>query len=840
MSFLNPAILLGLGFVSLPIIIHLLLKQKPKRLIFPALRLIQQRRKQSMRRMRLKHFWLLLLRVLVLGLIVFAIARPSLPPANYGLTRFETGVLIAVAAIAAAVYLFLRYRIRHQPLRVHQQEERQHRLRNWTTFGTLASLALLVGCPYQQRISGELIDPKPFRTVDLPVAGVMLFDSSLSMSYLQEGKTSLDRARRIARDHLETLPAGSRVAVADTSNDNPVLFQSTMLSAQNRIEGLQPTPSTLSLDRRLESALRAHRDDRSRTLSDQDNVAPDARKDRYIRRVYLFTDLAQSAWRERGSSSLLAALKDQPDVNVYLIDVGNEDPQNVAVTEIDLSRELVPVGGDLTVSATVTATGADAGEEGVDLLLKNMKNQSARVGQLQMDVDAGVPVRMPFPTLSALEQKNLQGEVRLATSDPLMFDNTRFFSAEAIPAPKVLVVGQQFDDVNEWMIALAPHDGVNVGKNRFLPVFESVSRLTELNLADYAAITMINCRRLSDDAWFQMSRYVENGGGLIIVLGDPDIESPWYNRAQAVKFLPARLDSWMPENDWRIIIKNRNHPLFWKFRQLESYGAFSILESLVRIKRFWKIEPAEQSNVLAYFSDKERSPALVERSFGKGRTVIFATDASNPEDRSAWNNLASPVGDWSWLFLPFTEQLTEYVSRLTDIQHNFEAGSTPVVPIQPSETETTYLLRDPDLKQTQWVAAPDQSTLVFDSVDALGHYELYAAGSRVPVRGFSINAPAQESDLSRLTNLQLDALLGEDRYKVSRSIDELKDDINAADLGQEVYPVLLMLVVVFFVAEHLVAGYFYGRGEPVEEPAAMPSSSQTPAATPDSNPAEPS
>src|SRR5690606_14131775 len=88
-SLLHPAILYGLGLVALPVILHLLMKQKPKKLLFPALQLIANRRKQNVSRMRLRHFWLLLLRMLVIGLLVFAIARPSVPAADYSLNLRE-------------------------------------------------------------------------------------------------------------------------------------------------------------------------------------------------------------------------------------------------------------------------------------------------------------------------------------------------------------------------------------------------------------------------------------------------------------------------------------------------------------------------------------------------------------------------------------------------------------------------------------------------------------------------------------------------------------------------------------------------------------------------------
>ena len=817
LSFLNPAILIGLGLVAVPIVIHFLLKQKPKIFVFPALRLIQQRRKQSMRRMRLKHFWLLLLRMLVLALIVLAIARPSLPPANYGLSGLEIGLLIGVLVIALGIYFSMRWQINHQQMPRFRAEEKQSKLRNYATAGTLGVLLFAVGCPYQQRISAELTDPKPFRTVDLPVAGVMLFDTSLSMSYLQEGKTSLDRAKEIAVSHLETLPVGSRVAIGDNSDENPILFQTTMLSAQSRIGSLEIDSSTIPVDRRLEGALRAQRDDKSRTLSDQGSVQEDARRDRYIRRIYLFTDLAKSAWKNRGSDLLKSSIEEQENVNVYVIDVGNEDPQNVAITDVQLSRELIPIGGDLTVTATVNATGADVQDQVVEIFLQNSRNQLAKHGKIDINVDAGIPVKQPFPTLSGLNQRSLHGEVKLAASDPLAFDNVRHFSAEVIPAPKVLVVGQTYEDAFTWMTALAPLEGIESGKNSFLPEYQPVGRLSDLEFSDYATVTLINCKELSDDVWFKLGRYVQNGGGLILVVGDDEVSPISYNRGQAQKFLPASLDTWQPINrERRMQIKQRSHPLFWKFRQLESFQPFGIIEGRVRINRFWKVDQlAENANVLAEFVDEQRHPGLIERSYGRGRTLMFLTDASNTG--RDWNNFASTLVDWWWVFVSFTRQSTEFVSRYTDIEHNFSAGETPVIPIDPPEEETRFLLREPELKQSQWSVDAGQTSVAFKDQSTLGSYDVYQPGSRVPVRGFSINAPSPESDLTRLTKLELDDLLGENQYEVARDVDELKDDINASDLGQEVYPMLIMLVVVCFVGEHLVASYFYGRGEPVTD-----------------------
>ncbi len=818
MSFLNSSILAGLAFITVPIVLHFLLKQKPKKLLFPALRLIQQRRRQSVRRLRLKHFWLLLLRMLILAIIVLAIARPSLPPANYNLSRLEIGILCVVIAFGVASYFLFLRRLKNRTLVKYQHEEKRSRLRNIATASTLLALGAFVGCPYQQRILGELKDPRPIRDIDLPVAGIMLFDTSLSMSYLQKGKTSLDRAKEIAKEHLQSLPVGSRIAIADNSSDHPILFQSTMLSAQGRLDGLDIHQVALPLDERLQYALKAQQDDRSRTLSDQSNVQTDARKDRYIRRVYLFTDLAKTAWKDRSSELLHGLIEETAGTNLYLVDVGQEDPQNVSITDIQLSRERVPVGGDLIVTATIAATGSDIPEQTVELRLQNSKNQSSKVGQVTLPIDANIPVRTDFPPLSDLKNRSLHGEIKLATNDPLAFDNVRYFSAEVIPAPRVLVVGPGLDDVNEWMIALAPEEDLNAGRNKFVPEYSTTGKLKDKQLADYTAVTLMNCREFSDDVWFQLSKYVENGGGLIIVLGanDKKIRPSSYNRARAQVFLPARLDVWKGTSNWNFSINKRNHPMFWKFRQYENYGTFSTIENLMDVYRFWSIEPAEGANILATFTDADRSPAIIERSYGRGRTVLLTTGANLPEDlRNRWSTLATL--NTSDIFLMLVEQMTEYVSRFTDIQHNYISGQIPVIPLEPKNTDRKIFLREPGLKQSRTSLNAFEPVMVLEPTKETGHYDLYEQGSRVSLRGFSVNPPSAESDLTRLTKEELDERFGEEKYEVAKDIGELKHDITTADIGQEVFPMLLMLVVVIFVGEHIVANRFYAGNEQVAD-----------------------
>lgn len=66
------------ALVGLPILLHLIMKQEPKRLPFPALRFLQQKKRINQRKMRLRHWLLLALRALLIGLFGLALYQPTL------------------------------------------------------------------------------------------------------------------------------------------------------------------------------------------------------------------------------------------------------------------------------------------------------------------------------------------------------------------------------------------------------------------------------------------------------------------------------------------------------------------------------------------------------------------------------------------------------------------------------------------------------------------------------------------------------------------------------------------------------------------------------------------
>ena len=78
LAFIAPLFLAGLLALAIPVIVHLIRRHQGKRIDFPSLMFLRQMPVRSVRRLRIRDWFLLMLRALALALIVLAFARPVL------------------------------------------------------------------------------------------------------------------------------------------------------------------------------------------------------------------------------------------------------------------------------------------------------------------------------------------------------------------------------------------------------------------------------------------------------------------------------------------------------------------------------------------------------------------------------------------------------------------------------------------------------------------------------------------------------------------------------------------------------------------------------------------
>src|SRR5438034_300578 len=86
MTFIYPALLGGLVLLGIPVLIHLIMRQKPKHLLFPAMRFLLQRHRTNQRKLQLRHLLLLSLRMLLIALVCLALARPKIFSEHFNFT----------------------------------------------------------------------------------------------------------------------------------------------------------------------------------------------------------------------------------------------------------------------------------------------------------------------------------------------------------------------------------------------------------------------------------------------------------------------------------------------------------------------------------------------------------------------------------------------------------------------------------------------------------------------------------------------------------------------------------------------------------------------------------
>ncbi|MFO8054793.1 MAG: BatA domain-containing protein [Bacteroidales bacterium] len=94
MQFLYPNMLYGLLAVSIPVIIHLLNLQRYKRVYFTQTNLIADLQKQSRRRSDLRHWLVLLMRMLAIAMLVMAFSNPFIVVDDNDISKAENFVSI--------------------------------------------------------------------------------------------------------------------------------------------------------------------------------------------------------------------------------------------------------------------------------------------------------------------------------------------------------------------------------------------------------------------------------------------------------------------------------------------------------------------------------------------------------------------------------------------------------------------------------------------------------------------------------------------------------------------------------------------------------------------------
>ncbi|MBL4885998.1 MAG: hypothetical protein JKY95_15875, partial [Planctomycetaceae bacterium] len=597
-----------------------------------------------------------------------------------------------------------------------------------------------------------------------------------------------------------------------------------------RSDALQPRDASLLLNDRVLSAIQLQSDERQKILKQGESES----SDRFLREIYIYTDRARSAWSLETASRLKEEMEQVPWLRCYILDVGVETATNFSLNNLAMSQATVIQGGLVTISAGVTNQSLQASECVAELYLGDSNGSAVKRDQVALTLEANQTGQASF-TITTDTLGVLQGEIRIAQSDPLKIDNTAAFSLMVKPRPNVLIVAEKRNEAFVWEQALAPSQLVKRGVHQYTVKVITPSRLrAELELGQTNSQTkrpdvvyLMNVSRLSEKSWNSLQNYVQSGGGLGVFLGSTRIEVDNYRNLGQADWLAALPSVHVrPPSLKKIEVVQGDHPVFSYLEKLDVLGLYSS----AAVRRYWKTELPEGASALANFSDDDRSAAVVARNYGRGRVLSVSTgvDLSGASEQRNWSDLAR----LDWIYAAWADQVTKYLQGGRNLRLNRTVGSPVVLTVSEEAQGKEALLQLPGLRQEK-ITIPFQGTLLKISssgdptsalvenrkakrnrrvaADRVGSYRiLFPAGSINPF-GFSLQLADQETDLQPLSYAELDELFGVDRWQLSRTYEELERSVILGRIGTEAYPVLIILLIIIFLGEHLAANLFYGR-----------------------------
>ncbi len=617
-----------------------------------------------------------------------------------------------------------------------------------------------------------------------PLAVAVVLDNSLRMEYVERNQTRLAAAKELAQSLVKKLPDETMIAVLDLSHATSN-FVADMSTAEARLGSIPAESNPRPLADAVQNAIELVADEQDRRQE-----------------VFVFTDLAAADYSEASLATIKESLDGAEDVRIYLVDVGVEHPRNLALSPLQLSAAYLGPGEQLRIEADLASIGYDE-QPLLELFLEDAQGKLVKRGQRIIELDSTGTGHTEF-VLNDLPLGTHQGVVKLTTTDPLQFDNSRYFTMEVRPGAKVLLLGETPSDTLFLREALNPTLLGENAQKRFDTASDRFANATKIDFADYDVVCLLDPPPLADDVWNHLADYVRAGGGVGIFLGNRATPSG-FNGPAAQQLLPGMLKLRSRQETW-FKPQRLDHPALSPLRNY----AEEIPWQIYPVWRFWQFEDmAGDSYVVANYANNQ--PALIERNLGQGRVLALTTPVSDPlqpAGRDPWNLL--PTHPEPWPFVALANHLVGYLAHNEDHELNYTAGETVSLRLSPRQHVTDFVLREPSGDGIRRTLPPGEDTIRISTTEKLGNYRVAAGGRTGKLdEGFSVNAAEELSQLQRADPQAILAALPEGSVHLASSLDDVEKYVNIGRRGRELFSWAILLVVFVWGSEHLLSNRFY-------------------------------
>ncbi len=640
---------------------------------------------------------------------------------------------------------------------------------------------------------------------------VVLLDDSASMAQQEAGISAFDRAKDF------TLAAARQVAGRDVafagyvaSEGEPFFAASRLLAGDldrvaNELDGLRP------------GALVFEPGDALATLAAA--AAAGAGKTAFL----VLTDLRAADWGEHqlrpDARRGLEALQERG--SVVIIDFGTPGTNNAGVTDVAGADQLAYAQSASVLQGVIQNDGADG------LPASRM--------DVRLDGEALPPVATPavpagerreVPLEVYLESPGPHAlEVALSDADSFPPDDRRFVALDAVrEVPVLIAAGDARPDRPDGAAyylrrALRPEHAAPVG---IRPELSPAGLTRPDDLRRYAAVFLCNVR--SPAAWQEpLARYVESGGRLVVFLGDQVDAEAWNAtlfRAQD-GLLPCRIETRFdlePAEAAHLAELDVSDPL------LAPFADWQTLFGLVRVTRFFSVQPLGDTKVLARLGDARSSPAILAGRAGRGSVVLFASSADD-----AWTDWPrSEAGRVTYVAL--MHRLVESAAAAGRPEVNLAGGSRIEYPLDPSRFRPEAMLRHAEgaggpvtaggaTLRAGSIEHREGLWFVSEPLTRAGIWQLELTGEDGARQEalFAVNVPDRERLLARTDPAVVRAAAAGGMLTVLQFSDDLLESaFGGAIGGRRYWPALAAAAIVVLLLDSLLAWTFGRPGRPLD------------------------
>lgn len=676
---------------------------------------------------------------------------------------------------------------------VDQRVARRQRLRELLLLALrMLLLAALIGALEKPMLRGG-----GFKGSGLPRSVAILLDNTASMQAVKQGSSAFVRAREAALQVLDGLKNEDSAALipADSASDPPEPPTTALPELRAKLSRMECGYGTAELSAPLRRAIG------SLELSSNP-----------IKEIYILTDMQRNAWTDALKEAGAHAPKGTP---LFLVDVGADVSENLAVKDVDFGVRANVVGAPATCLCRIENTGSQRMARKVSLFIEGQK-----AGEQAAAVNAGGVQTLTFRHVFD-RMGEFSGYVEVEP-DEMPADDRRYFTVQVVEKLPVLVIDGAPSAIayrdGAFYLRLALEGSAGAEK-KLSPVEARVASAAEaasLRLEQYRCIILADVPRVEANLADRLKEYVKSGGGLLIFCGEK-ADAAALNAALGTPhlagggvLLPAPLGPVMTASE-------KEHPFFQIRRTDASHPIFRdiIAETdlgTARVRSFLSTEVPKEGGA-AVIVELNGGPLLLERRFGAGAVVLCTSSCT-----AAWNNL--PLRP---CFVPVLHQIVYYLSR----GGGDAEGSTPV--------GTPYLLKLPDsrapvavkfrlpaakgakenadsIREVKSALAAGENCAALRETGRPGIYSAeYSIGGSARRQLFAVNTPSEESDLARLPLEKARDYLGGGKVILVPSAEALPSAVRIERNGVPLWDYLLLATIGLAVCECFVGNVLLKR-----------------------------